>query len=100
MGLADLGLGFGLYVRVNRKCNLVGFVNGRRFRLLLLRDGIRLLQPYKFKAIHSINDFVELVLNSWIRTGASRRTGEEIKGAIEVAFCRIRAASRIVCLPC
>ena len=56
----DFGFGLGLDVLVDRRSEFVGFVNRRRFRLLLGK-AVALLQGGKFEAVDAVEDAVKFV---------------------------------------
>ena len=66
MGGLDLGLGLRLNIWVNRDRNLVGFVDGRRLRLLLGK-AVTLLQSLQFQTVYAIQNAVKLLLQPVVR---------------------------------
>ena len=74
----DLGFGFGFDVLIDRRSQLVGFVNRRWFGLLL-SEAVALLQGGEFEAVDAVEHAVEFLFE----TVVSGVFGLEIESAAE-----------------
>ena len=78
----DLGFGLGLHVGINRRRDLVGFVNRRGLGFLLRRRIVR-LQGRQFRTVHGFENAFQFVLHPLIRADFGRALQQLIHRAIK-----------------
>src|ERR1700682_2537707 len=91
----DLCFRLGLDIGIDRESDVIGLINRRRFRFWLRRR----LSVFQLQAIHTIEDAVELALNSLVGTYFGGAPGDEVECAIKALLGGVRMASLIVVLP-
>ena len=84
MSRLQLGCGFGLHVGIDRVIrDFVGFVNRRRFGLLLGRIVI-LLQFGELQFVDAVEDAVKFRLKAFVRPDLSGTSDQQVERAIKV----------------
>ena len=99
VGTSGLDLGFGLcfYAFIDRRCEFVGFVDGRWFRLLLGKP-IPLLQGGKFQIIDAVQNAVEFPLQPVVGAEVESAAQQLVKCGVEILLGGFEMAGMIVIL--
>ena len=85
----DLGLRLRLDVGIDRRGDLVGFVDRRGLGLLLGRRVVR-LQGRQFRTVHAFQDSLQLVLHPLVRANLRRALQQLIHRVIKTALGRFQ----------
>ena len=95
LGGLDLGLGRGPDVGIDRKGDVVGFVDGRRFGAWL-GETVALLQRRHFKLVDGLDNLVELALQPLVVADVEIAGQQRVERLIEVLLGRLQMVRPIV----
>ncbi len=96
-GGADFGFGFGFQVCVRGGVEVVGFVDGRGFRLLL-GEAVALLQSGHFQAVGAFEDAIKFLLQAIVGAQVETAAQQLVEGGIKILFGGFEMTGAIVFL--
>ena len=95
MGVCQLGLRLGLDRGIDRKGDVVGLIDGRRFEALL-GESVARFERLQLQLVRCLDDLVELGLQPFVVLQPDRSTQQKIEGRVEVVLGGLQVAGRIV----
>ena len=99
MGRLDLGFRSGLDVGIDRRRDVVHFINRRRLGFLLRRRIVR-LQRRHFRPVHTFENSLQFVLHPFIRPNFGRTLQQHVNRVIETSLGRFQISSFESVLSC